>query len=449
MRRSGLALVLAVLVILAGAGVLNNRYTATNPAPNPGAAGPTAQSSALYCTGLTNAHGDLRGLVTFINTTNATRQVLVHAVATSATSAVATAFTLGPYARHVVTPTNLLVGDTYALAAQVDGGGVSAEQVVTRYGTTAPCVNEGVTNWYGSGFDTTVGSRAILSVYNPTATAAVFNVTTFSPSGFLSPAALQGVSVGPHAELALNLGDEVVATQDFGAQVTVLRGSLVVVGDQISKGTASMNYGTSALASAGTFPMVTTANNAVAEVRVANPGPATATVTVMVTLRKFNIAPQSTVVAAYHSAMITITPNTAIPAAGEASLTLTSDQPVDATLATGTSNGVTLSPLGSPVARAVLSDVTGGGFGEATMTNASAAATTVTWSLLHHGALSASGVTTVEPRTTVSIGALVHGRTKLRGSTLIMTSPTSSLVVNAILTTSPAGVTLASALNGG
>ena len=57
---------------------------------------------------------------------------------------------------------------------------------------------------------TTVGSRAILSVYNPTATAAVFNVTTFSTSGFLSPASLQGVSVGPHAELTIGLGDEIV-----------------------------------------------------------------------------------------------------------------------------------------------------------------------------------------------------------------------------------------------
>ena len=449
MRRSGWPLLLTVVIILAAVGVLNVKGAVTNPVPNPGAAGPTAESSALYCTGLSNAHGDLRGIVVFINTTNAPRQVLVHAVATNAASAVATAFTLGPYARHVVTPTNVLVGDTYALAAQVDGGGVSAEQVVTRYGTTAPCVNEGVTNWYGSGFDTTVGSQALLSVYNPTATAAVFNVTTFSPSGFLSPAALQGVSVGPHAELALNLGDEVVATQNFGAQVTVLRGSLVVVGDQISKDTSSLNYGTSLLASTGAFPLVTTANRAVAEVRIANPGAAAATVTIRVKLRKFNIAPQSTVIAPYHSAMITITPNTAIPAAGEASLTMTSNQAVVATLATGTSSGLTLSPLGTPVARAILSDVTGGGFGEATLTNASAGTSEVGWILLHHGAITATGTTSVAAGDTISLGVLLHGRAKLQGSTLVMTSPTAALVVNAILSTSPGGVTLASALHGG
>ena len=449
MRRSGLPLLVTVLIGLAAVGVLNIKGATTNPVPNPGAAGPTAESSALYCTGLTNARGNLRGIVTFINTTNSTRQVLVHAVATGASSAVATTFTLGPYARRVVTPTNLLVGDTYALAAQVDGGGVSAEQAVTRYGTTAPCVNEGVTNWYGSGFDTTVGSRAILSIYNPTATAAVFNVTTFSPSGFLSPASLQGVSVGPHAELALNLGDEIVATQDFGAQVTVLRGSLVVVGDQISKNTSSLNYGTALLASTGSFPLVTTANKAIAQVRIANPGPAAATVTIRVKLRKFAIAPQSTVVAPYHSAMISVTPNTAIPAAGEASLTMTSNQAVDATLATGTASGLALSPLGTPVARAVLSDVTGGGFGEATLTNASAATTTVSWTLLHHGKVTSTGSTSVGAGDTISLGVLLGGRSKLRGSTLVVASATPALVVNAILSTSPVGVTLASALNGG
>ena len=326
---------------------------------------------------------------------------------------------------------------------------MSAEQVVTRHGTQAPCVSAGVTNWYGSGFDTIVGSRAILSVYNPTATAAVFNVTTFSTSGFLSPASLQGVSVAPHTELALNLGDEIVATQNFGAQVSVLRGSLVVVGDQISGTTSSLNYGTSLLASTGTFPLVTTANKALAQVRIANPGPAAATVTLTVNVGKFKVAPQSKTVAAYHSAMIIITPNTAIPAAGEASLVMTSNEPVDATLATGTTNGLTLSPLGTPVARAILADVTGGGFGEATATNATGAVATFAWTLIHHGVVTSTGSTSIRAGRTISLGQLLGGRAKLRGSTLVLTSSTPALVVDAILNTTPIGLTLASPLNGG
>jgi len=450
MRKSGLPLLATVLIVLATVGVLNDRGVATNPVvAGTGAASPAAQSSALYCTGLTNARGGLRGVVTFINTTADTRQVLVHAFATGATSAVATAFTLGPYARQSVAPTNLLVGKTYALAAQIDGGGVSAVQVASRFGTQSPCVNQGVTNWYASGFDSTVGSSAVLSVYNPTATAAVFNVTAFTPGGFSSPASLQGVSVGPHAVMTLNLGEQIVATQNFGVQVTVLRGSLVAVGDQVSKNVASFNYGTTLLASTGILPLVTTANRAIAQVRIANPGPAPATVTLKVKLGKFHVAAQSTELRPYHSAMIVITPNTAIPAAGEATLTMTSTQAVDVTLVTGTQEGLTSSPLGSPVSRAVLADVTGGGFDRAVVTNVSAAKTLVSWTLRHHGTLTSSGTTALGARASASLGVLLGGRAKLRGSTLVLTSATASLVVSATLSTSPAGVTLTSALNGG
>lgn len=450
MRKSGLPLLATILIMLAVVGVLNERGVAVNPVvASTGAASPAAQSSALYCTGLTDARGGLRGVVVYINTTGVTRHVVVHAFATGAKSAVATAFVLGPYARQSVAPTNLLVGNTYALSAQIDGGGVSAVQVTSRFGTQSPCVSQGVTNWYASGFDSTVGSSAVLSVYNPTATAAVFNVTAYTPGGFASPASLQGVSVGPHAVLTLNLGAQIVATQNFGVQVTVLRGSLVAVGDQVSKNVASFNYGTTTLASTAILPLVTTANGAIAQVRVANPGPAPATVTFKVKLGKFQVAPQSTELRPYHSAMIVITPNTAIPAAGEATLTMTSTQAVDATLVTGTQEGVTSSPLGSPVSRAVLADVTGGGFSRAVVTNTSSAKVVVAWTLRHGATLTSSGTTTLGARGTASLGQLLGGRTKLRGSTLVLTSATVSMVVSATLSTSPAGVTLTPALDGG
>lgn len=449
MRRSGLISLAAVVVGVALVGVLNIRGEVKNAVVNSSATGPNAQSSALYCTGLTNARGDVRGVVTFLNTTNVTRHVVVHAVATGARSAVATALTLAPYARQSVTPTNLLVGQTYALSAQIDGGGVSAEQVVTQYGTESPCSSAGVTAWYGSGFDATVNSKAILSVYNPTATAAVFNVTTFSRAGYLAPAQLQGVTVGAHSELALNLGNEIVATSNFGVEVSVLRGSLVIVGDQISHSISSMNYGTDLLATAGTFPLVTTASTAMSQIRVANPSAAAATVKFTVKLAKFKVAPQSATIAPYHSALITITPNTAIPAAGEASLTMTSTQPVDATLATGTVNGLSFSPLGTPASRTVLADVTGAGFGEATATNATDKSTNLSWTLERHGAVTSTGTTAISAGYTVSLGQLLNGRAKLTGATLVLTATTPSLVVNAILNTTPSGVTMAAALDGG
>jgi hypothetical protein len=221
------------------------------------------------------------------------------------------------------------------------------------------------------------------------------------------------------------------------------------VGDQISGDTSSLNYGTALLATSGTFPLVTTAKGSVAQVRIANPGPASATVTLKVRIAKFVVAPQSTVVAPYSSAMISIAPNTAIPAAGEASLSMTSTQAVDATLATGTKYGLTLSPLGSAVSRAVLSDVTGAGFAQAVVTNDSVASTTVTWALLRHGAITSTGLTPLGAGQTISLGQVLGGRAKLQGATLVLSSATPVLVVNAILPTSPFGVTLAAPLDGG
>ena len=267
--------------------VLNIRPTPKNVVPPTSQSSSDAQSAALYCTGLTNHRVGLRGVVDFVNTTNATRHVVIHAVATATSLTPATVVTLAPYARAQVAPTSLLRGDTYALSAQIDGGGVVGEEVVASDDASAPCQSTGTTSWYGSGFDTTVGSSATLSVYNPTATAAVFDVDTFSKAGFMSPASLQGVSVGAHDEITLNLGDDVVATQNFGAAIDVLRGSLVVVEDQISKNVASLNYGSAQLVTSGSFPLVTTANKAMAQIRVSNPGPATATVTFAVHLRAF------------------------------------------------------------------------------------------------------------------------------------------------------------------
>ena len=449
MRRPPLVLVTVVTVLVALTGVLNVRSHPHNVQPGTSGPVPGAQSSALYCTGLTNARNGLRGEVVYINTTDQVRHVVVHAVATGATSAVATAFTLPAYGRQPVTPTNLVVGATYALSAQIDGGGVVADQVVTASGASAPCTSAGLTNWYGSGFDSTVGSSAVLSIYNPTATAAVFNVTTFSKTGFLSPAALQGVSVGAHAELTLNLGDEVVATQNFGAQVSVLRGSLVVVEDQIERHGASINPGSTQVATSGVFPLVSTADKVLAQLRVANPGPAQATVTFEVKLKGFTIAPQTTVVAPYHSTVVTITPNTAIPAAGEALVRMSSTQAVDVTLGTGVVQGLHLSPLASALQRPVLADVTGRGFAQATLTNVGRATSIATWSLIRQGRVVSTGSTQVTAGASVSLGQLLGGRDHLRGATLVISGTSATWSVSATLETSPAGQILAPALNGG
>ena len=150
----------------------------------------------------------------------------------------------------------------------------------------------------------------------------------------------------------------------------------------------------------------------------------------------------------YHSTVVTITPNTAIPDAGEALLSMASTQPVDATLATGTAGGLALSPIGVASSRVVLSDVNGGGFGEATATNVATTSLTVSWSLVRHAAVARTGQFTLGAGETVSLGQTLGGRAQFTGATLVMRSSTPSLVANAILNTRPTGLLTAATLDG-
>ena len=104
--------------------------------------------------------------------------------------------TLRPYQQYGFDPNVEIGGDYFGVGAQVSGGGVVGVEVTKDHTSEAPCISTGVTNWFAAGFDTTVGSCAVLSVYNPTATPAVFNVSTFSASGYVAPAKFQGYAVG-------------------------------------------------------------------------------------------------------------------------------------------------------------------------------------------------------------------------------------------------------------
>jgi len=132
---------------------------------------------------------------------------------------------------------------------------------------------DGITNWFAAGFDTTVGSSAILSVYNPTETPAVFNVSTFSSSGYVAPQRFQGYAVAAHSQAEIDLGTEIVDLSDVGVHVRVLRGTLDIVGLQKSGPTVSYNTGVEQALTTAIFPLVTTANNATAQIRFSNPGP--------------------------------------------------------------------------------------------------------------------------------------------------------------------------------
>jgi Family of unknown function (DUF5719) len=434
---------LLLALALGASGAASSLVTANSPAaPGPSADfAASAESTALYCTGL--GTGPSAGRVVFTNLTSSSRTLAV-SVASNTGGHEARNVALGAHASTSISPNTWVSGSFFGVGAIVSGGGVVGAEVAANASAVAPCSGSGVDEWYAAGFDTLVGSSATLSLFNPSATPAVVNVTTVTASGFSAPAPFQGLAVGPHAEVALNLGSQIVNTSNIGVHVSVLRGAVTVMGVQTSGATTSLNVGQVALATTAAFPLVTTAANARAQVRVSNPNDVATQVTVNVALSTYHIAPEVVEVPAFASGLVTITPNSAIPAAGFASLTLTSSEPVATALAVGAGTWSLSAP--SPTSTTwLLSDFGGRGFSRAALTNDATSPASV---IVRNVVTSTSASVTLGAGATSDLRALASTFVKIQGLTLLITSDR-PIAVTTVLPINPVGPVVASALNGG
>ena len=448
-RSASLLVLLATALIVTG--VASTLVKQVNPIQLPTGlnVASNAESTALYCTGLSSSSGGVVGHVAFLNTTNATRTLSISVV--SDTHQTATRLvSLAARATVQIQPDHWVHGDNFAMAAQVDGGGVVGEEVTSDASAQVPCASAGVADWFGSGFDTLVGSSAALSIYNPTATPAVIDVTAFTSNGFVAPATLQGLAVGAHQQVELNLGTPIVNSSNIGVHVRVVRGSIAVVGVQRSGHVVSFDPGSTTIASSAWFPRVTTVARAVSEIRLANPGSLPANVTVNISLSPFTVASETVTVAPFSSGDIVLSPNSAIPAAGYANVTVKSSAPVIASLATGTSSGIALSPSQTPSTTFLLSDFSGKGFDAATITNTTSHPISVIMSTIPaKGVASISSTVRLAGATTSDILGVFNGVTSLTTATILVTTSRPTLLLTATLPTIPVGVTVVSPLYGG
>jgi hypothetical protein len=212
----------------------------------------------------------------------------------------------------------------------------------------------------------------------------------------------------------------------------------------------SYNTGVEEPSTSAIFPLVTTANNATAQIRFSNPGPTPANVTLKVTLASYHVPNQTVSVPPYGSAVASITPNTAIPAAGYASVSMNSSQPVIAALATGTGNNVALSAPQSPEPEYLVGDFTGRGFDAATLTNTSSKSISIDVTRLTAigGATTISSPLHLAGDTSESVKSALPELANLRGVVMIVQASRPSLIVTLTLPTRPAGMTVVSGLDG-
>ena len=200
-RRVPLLAVLALVLVVVG--ILSSTATSVDPSQLPSALALNghAESTALYCTGFSSDKLGESGRVILLNTTARSHEVTIDHVSNLGV-AISQEMTLRAYQQYGFDPSVGVRGDFFGVGAQVSGGGVVGVEVTKDHTSEAPCISTGITNWFAAGFDTTVGSSAILSVYNPTETPAVFNVSTFSSSGYVAPQRFQGYAVAAHSDPA-------------------------------------------------------------------------------------------------------------------------------------------------------------------------------------------------------------------------------------------------------
>jgi hypothetical protein len=450
-------LLVFLVVALVATGLAATFHHAKNPSQLPSglSVSVNAESTALYCTGISS--GPAPGHVSFYNTASQARRLSVSVVssrgqlwsgnvelAAHGTQALVLSNLDKPPLRPKARVPYVV---TYGVGVEISGGGVVAEEVAAGGDAEVPCASAGTTRWYATGFDTTVGSSGEVSVYNPTGTPAVMNISVYTAGGFSAPEAFQGLSVPAHAEIDVDLAREIVNTSNIAVGVKVLRGALEIVGVEDSNGMLSYDQGVYAKSKAAWFPNVTTVQAATAQLRIANPSNRPATVTVNVGLGTYKVPQQSTTINPYSTGSITITPNSAIPAAGYANLTLHSNVPVIAGLATGTGKSVALTSPQTPSSAYLVHNFSGLGFDAATVTNTSTHSVELTITSYESSTTNVSAMK-IAGGATESLSTLVPTFVKEPDDTYVVAATKPVLVLSLTVPSRPRGLYVVSTLDG-
>ena len=198
---------LAVILLASiGAGVVDHLVhrappAAAPPVPFSSITPASVESTAWYCDGgMSAANSSATTTINLVNTTSAEVSGTMTAVAeTGRTKTIA----IGVPARaQSVESPGLIVGGTFvATTVNLSGGGVLVSESVAGplgWSETA-CSRSTSPEWYFAAGSTIDGNTLALSLYNPTSTDAVVDLTFVTPSGVSEPQPFEGIVVAPGA----------------------------------------------------------------------------------------------------------------------------------------------------------------------------------------------------------------------------------------------------------
>jgi hypothetical protein len=315
-----LVVVAAVLIGVAIAASSPGKSELGGPPPAPGSlvSGPGAESSAWYCTGQSTAAGQLApGSVILTNTGPHSVKGTIDAV-TDTGATVSTTVAVpgrGQLVPDIPTPTS---GSWISEAITLSGGGVAVSQ--TLQGSTgwavAPCQSSTSQQWYFPSGLTTGSNALFVSLFNPTSTPDVVDLSFTTPTGVIHPINFQGIVLESGQTQVESISPFVQDQASVATTVSTRTGRLVASELQLLTGYGSglaIVPGTPQVEREWTIPRAAEVGQGSSSIDVFNPGPTAEQVTVRAALGSGPLSPFRSRVPADSTWVLSTSAETRIP----------------------------------------------------------------------------------------------------------------------------------------
>jgi hypothetical protein len=299
-QRRWAVLILVVGALAAGTVLSRSPVTATPGGPPiaPGAqvASADAESSSWYCTGQSTVSGALDpGALLLTNTTTRAVSGSVAAV-TDSGATVGTSVKVPPRTEIAPTIPAPASGTWISYSVVLSGGGVAVTQAVHGTGgwSEAPCQSSTSQDWYfPSGV--TMGSDALfVSLFNPTSTPDVVDMSFVTPAGVVHPINFQGLVLQPDQTQMEAVSAYVQNQARVSTSVVARTGRIVASELQLVAGNSSgvaIVSGTPGAEPQWSIPQSLELQGGSSSIDIFNPGPETEAVTVQARLASGPLAP--------------------------------------------------------------------------------------------------------------------------------------------------------------
>jgi Family of unknown function (DUF5719) len=315
-----LAVIVAVLVGVAIAARPPGKSAPGGPpvAPASLVSAPGAESSAWYCTGQSTAAGQLApGSVVLSNTgTHSVKGTIDAVTDTGATVATPVAVpALGQLVADVPTPKS---GTWISEAVTLSGGGVAVSQTLQGSSgwAVAPCQSSTSQQWYFPSGVTTGSNALFVSLFNPTSTPDVVDLSFTTPKGVVHPINFQGIVLESGQTQVESIAPFVQDQGSIATTVSTRTGRLVASELQLLTGNGSglaIVPGTPQVERKWVIPQAAEVANGSSSIDVFNPDPSAEEVTIRPVLGSGALTPFRARVAGDSTWVLSTSAETRIP----------------------------------------------------------------------------------------------------------------------------------------